>query len=538
VSAAANEVSETFEDLEAVREKLRELANAGRIDELIELVIDLLARVRSDNNELAQRLKAALRMLYGRRSEKVSSAQLAFMFESLGNDVPASAAEALASTSKGNEPIPQPPRPPRRLTGKRGRNPLPEHLPREIQTIRVPEAERRCADCGAEKKTIGYLSSEILEFVPAQFKVIEDRREKVACPKCEANVQIADSQKVMDRGRPGPGLLAHIVVSKHDDSQPLYRQSRIYERYGVHISDATLGEWCSFALDVVAPIAREIARRVLASSYVNIDDTTLRVLDRKNPKGVKKGRIWCVVGEKPDVAFFYAPDWKAEHPAEFLRGFEGYAQTDGYAGFSTSVGPPGQEVPLIPEERRLGCGMHIRRKFELAADAGDARAAIALTYFRKLYDIERICKERELSPDERKAMRDDCSLPVLAELYDWIEKIDSKVVPRSRLHQALTYARNQRPYFERCFSDGRFEIDNGEAERQLRPLKLGEKNYLFAGSENGAADIATARTIINTCRRAGVDPLAYLTDVIAKLQHGWPRARIAELLPNAWAPAR
>lgn len=538
MTAAAEQVSEALDDLEAVREKLRELAHEGRVDELIDLVIDLLARVRSDNNSLAQQLKTALRMLYGRRSEKVSSAQLSLMFDGLGKDVPASAENALSSTSDGNDPIPPPRRAPRGLKGKRGRSRLPEHLPREVQTQLVPEGDRKCAACGTEKKTIGYLSSEILEFVPAQFKVIEERREKVACPTCEANVQVADSQKVMDRGRPGPGLLAHILVSKHADALPIYRQSQIYERYGVHISDATLGEWCAFAIDVMRPVAAQIARHALASEYINVDDTTLRVQDRKNPKGIKKGRLWCVAGQKPYVAFFYAPDWKAEHAAEFLRGFPGFVQGDGYAGYSRALGPPGKEAPLVPEERRLGCGMHIRRKFEQAADGGDARAAIALAYFRKLYDIERTCKERDATPEERKAIRDECSLPVLDELYRWIEQIKPQLVPGSRLHQAATYATNQRQYFERCFSDGRFELDNGEAERQIRPLKLGEKNYLFAGSENGAADIAVARTIINTCHRAGVDPLAYLTDVIAKLQRGWPKARVAELLPDAWNGGR
>src|SRR5690606_11362424 len=158
----------------------------------------------------------------------------------------------------------------------------------------------------------------------------------------------------------------------------------------------------------------------------------------------------------------------------------GFVQGDGYAGYSRALGPPGKEAPLVPEERRLGCGMHIRRKFEQAADGGDARAAIALAYFRKLYDIERTCKERDATPEERKAIRDECSLPVLDELYRWLEQIKPQLVPGSRLHQAATYASNQRQYFERCFSDGRFELDNGEAERQIRPLKLGEKNYLFA----------------------------------------------------------
>jgi transposase len=538
VTAAARTSKPLLDDLEDVRQKLQELAASGRVEELIELVLDLLIRMRNDNSGLTLQLKAALRQLYGRRSEKISAAQLSLMFEQLGKDVPASAEDALASTSKGDEPIPPPKRKLRSLKGKPGRKPLPDNLPRETETLLVPERQRTCTECGAQKTTIGFLTSEILEFVPAHFKVIDEKREKIACSVCEAGVQIADSQKVMDRGRPGPGLLAHIVVSKHTDSLPIYRQSQIYDRYGVHIPDATLGEWCAFAIDVIRPVARLIAQRALQSWYINLDDTTLRVQDRKSPKGIKKGRLWCLAGTKPYVAFFYAPDWKAEHAAEFLQGYEGFVQGDGYAGYARALGPPGEEVQLVSDHRRLGCGMHIRRKFEQAAESGDARGAIGLAYFRKIYDVERTCKERGVSPDERKAVRDELSLPVLAELYAWVEQTHAKLVPGTKLHQAMTYATNQRQYFDRCFSDGRFEIDNGEAERQIRPLKLGEKNYLFAGSENGAADIAIARTVANTCHRAHVDPLAYLTDVIAKLQRGWPKSRIAELLPDQWNAAR
>jgi len=537
VVAAASDVPDSLDDIEDVRSKLQELAAAGRVDELIELVLDLLLRVRKDNNALAVQLKGALRQLYGRRSEKVSGAQLSLLFNQLGTEVPDSAHDALASTLPA-EPVPQPSHKPRPLKGKQGRSPLPEGLPREPDRQLVPADQRTCATCGTEKKTIGFLSSEILEFVPAHFKVIEQEREKIACPTCESGVQIADSQKVMDRGRPGPGLLAHILVGKHADALPLYRQSQIYDRYGVHISDATLGEWCAFAIDVLRPIARLIALCALQAPYIHLDDTTLRVQDRKHPKGVKKGRLWCLVGDQPYVAFFYAPDWKAEHAAEFLDGYEGFIQGDGYAGYSRALGPPGQEKPLVPEDFRLGCGMHIRRKFEQAAEGGDARGAVAVAYFRKIYDVERLCKERQATPEERKALRDEMSVPVVRELFSWVLQINDRLVPGTKLHQATTYAFNQRVYFERCFSDGRFEIDNGEAERQIRPLKLGEKNYLFAGSENGAADIAVARTIINTCHRSGTDPLAYLTDVIAKLQRGWPKSRISELLPDRWNAAR
>ena len=297
-------------------------------------------------------------------------------------------------------------------------------------------------------------------------------------------------------------------------------------------------EWLAFGIAVLRPIAWEIKRRVFRSPYIFLDDTTLRVQDRKDPRGIRKGRLWCAVAsDTPYVAFVYKPDWCAKHAADFLRGYQGFVHGDGYAGYAASLGPPGSEELVVPHDRRLGCGMHVRRKFESASEGGEVRALVALAYFRKLYAIEATCKDEGLSADARLERRRALSLPVLQELYAWIEQLHPNVVPGTPLHKATTYALNQREYFERCFTDGRFEIDNGEAERQIRPLKLGEKNYLFASSENGATDIADARTIINTCKRAGVDPLAYATDVITKLQRGWPKRRIEELLPDRWTPS-
>jgi hypothetical protein len=264
------------------------------------------------------------------------------------------------------------------------------------------------------------------------------------------------------------------------------------------------------------------------------DDTGLRVLDKKDPRGVKRGHLWCFVGDQRWVVFRYAPDWKAEHPGEFLRGFEGYVQGDGYAGYNKAVGPPGEREPVVSPDRRLGCGMHVRRKLKQAAKGGDARGAVAMSYFRKLYDIERSCKEEQLDPDERLARRQELSEPVLDELYDWVEQLHPSLVPGTPLYKATTYALNQKAPFLRCFTDGRFEIDNGEPERQIRRVATGRKNYLFAGSDAGAERMAILYTLLANCHLHGVNPQAYLTDVVVKLQNGWPMSRIDELLPQFW----
>lgn len=528
-------------DLEDVRCKLRALIAEGRAEDALELVFALLLELRDTNTALTVRLHNALRALYGRRSEKMSDEQLALLFDALKGDVPEGALDAAADAAKSddepNKPVEQPDRPAAKPRGRGGRKPLPDHLPREFVNVPVPAELRVCPICGTEKKCIGHIESEILEFVPAHFKVIVERREKLACESCGDGVVAAPSEKVMDKGRPGPQLLAHIVVSKFQDSQPIYRQSQIFERAGVSLSPSTVGDWSAFGIDVAKPIASRILQRIIGGLYIQGDDTGLRVLDPKHPNGVKRGHIWAFVGGKL-VGFFYTPDWKAEHPAQKLKNFYGYYQGDGYAGTPEMLEPPEGEAPVVAEARRLGCGMHIRRKFEQAADGGDARGAIAVAYFKKIYAVEASCKKDKLSLEARKQRRDELSLPVVDELYDWIHKLHPTLVPGTPLHAATRYAINQEAAWRFCFSDGRFEIDNGEVERQIRRVALGRKNYLFAGSDKGAERYAVAYTILGSCHMNRVDPQAYLADVIEKIQAGWPESRIDELLPDAWQGPR
>jgi transposase len=533
-----------MEDLADIRRKLEQLASNGRTDELIEIVLALLARARETNTALAVRLQNALRALYGRKSAKVGVDQLALLFAELGKDLapagsdatespPSEAAESHKPDASGE--VPQPPEPPKPPRGRGGRSPLPPNLPRQEQIVQLPEAARTCSQCGANKTCIGHVESEVLEFVPAQFCVIVEKREKLVCPTCvEEGVVTAPSEKVMDRGRPGPGLLAHITVKKSQDSMPLYRQTQEYERYGVSLSPSTLGDWSAFALDVMRPVADRIAVHVVRSGYIRGDDTGLKVLDRDHPEGVKRGHVWAFVGAGL-VAFHYAPNWKAEHPAGFLRDFKGYLQGDGYAGYAAMLRDDDTGELVVPDARRLGCGMHIRAKFESATKTGDARAAVAIRYFQNLYRVEASCKNEGLSAEQRKARRDELSLPVVDELYAWIHELHLRLVPKSPIFVATQYAINQEDAWRRCFTDGRFEIDNGEVERQLRRVATGRKNYLFAGSDKGAERLAVAYTVFGSCHMHGVDPWAWATDVIRKLQSGWPMSRLDELLPNVWA---
>lgn len=532
-------------DLADVRRTFVSLAAEGRIDDLIEHSIALFVQMRDHNTALTARLGSALRQLYGRKSEKISSEQLLLLFEKLADEMlsdptlaagtlPESGPEAPPDQAE-QTPAPPPRDPPKRAGG--GRSPLPAHLPRETRVVAVTEAERACAICGAEKKCVDHYTSEILEFVPAQFRVIEEQREKLECPRCPEQAVTALSEKVMDRGRPGPGLLAMILVEKFDDSMPLYRQAQKCARYGMSLPASTLGDWSAFALDVLAPVAERVCERVLGSAYVRADDTGLRVLDRDHPNGVKRGHMWGFVGDRM-VYFSYAPDWQAKHPAALLDGFTGYLQGDGYAGYGAMLRDGKHGELIVPEHRRLGCGMHIRSKFEKLVHADDARGAMALTYFKAVYRIEKACKDECLSPDDRLVQRQEFSLPVVDKMYRWIHDIHPSAVPNTLLFKATQYAINQEQAWRLCFTDGHFEIDNGEVERQIRRIAVGRKNYLFAGSDKGAGRLAVGYTVFGSCRMHGVNSFEWARDVIGKLQAGWPRSRLDDLLPDVWAKRR
>lgn len=529
-------------DLDDVRRKLEQLAAEDRVSDLIALVMELLVGLRDTNNALTVRLHNALRVLYGRKSQKVSPEQLLLLFAELGANAPAGAPEttgpAQGASPAGQGSVPQPPDRPKPVRRPGGRGPLAPHLPRREHIVPVPEAERVCAQCGEGKVCIGHKTSEILEFIPAQLVVIEEKREKLACPRCpEEGVSTAPSTKVMDRGRPGPGLIARLLVEKFQDAMPIERQADGFAREGVPLSPSTLGDWTSFGLDVLAPVAERIRERALESFYVNADDTGMPVQDHNHPKNIRRGHIWCFVGGGYP-AFVYTPDWKSHHVAEVLEGFTGFLQGDGYAGYEAMTHPGRGRQVVVPEERMLGCGMHIRSNFEKAAVAGDARAAVVLVWFRDIYRIEAECKAEGLSPEARHARRLEQSLPIIDEMYRWIHEIHPTLVPKTSLQKATLYAVNQEAAWRRCFTDGRFEIDNGAAERQLRRVAIGRKNYLFAGSDKGGERLAVGYTVFAMCRMHDVNPFEWATDVIVKLQDGWPRSRLDELLPDVWAKAR
>jgi transposase len=406
------------------------------------------------------------------------------------------------------------------------RRPLPEHLPREAH--RHEPQEQVCPDCGGALRKLGEDVSEVLEYVPAQFKVIRHIRPKLSCPHCERIVQAAAPSRPIERGLAGPGLLAHVLVSKYADHLPLYRQSEIYGRVGVELERSTLADWVGAASALLRPLVEALRRYVVDCSKLHADDTPVPVLAPGTGK-TKTGRLWTYVrddrpgGAKsaPAVWFAYSPDRKGEHPEQHLQDFRGALQADAYAGFNKLY-----EDGRIQE---IGCWAHVRRKFyDLAQAHRSPIAQEALDRIAVLYAIEGEIRGRP--PNERQQVRQARARPLLDSLHQWLESCLAKLSRKSDTTVAVKYSLSLWPALVRYCDDGRLEIDNNAAERALRAVALGRKNYLFAGSDTGGQRAAAIYSLIGSAKLNELDPEAYLRDVLRRMADH-PVNRIAELLP-------
>jgi transposase len=523
------------QDLSGVRVMLAKLLADGRGDEMVAMVVGLMETLLTKNSQLEWRLQAALRQLYRKRSEKVSPEQLALFLSQLEDGEAAKAnveatPPAATENNLGSSSDKAKPKTKLRPT----RKPLSSDLPREVRTVEPSPEDMRCENCGGQKSKMGVEVREMLEFVPAKLVVIEERLTKCVCKKCAEGVVMGKATpKPIEGARPGPGLLAKLLVDKYDDSTPLYRQAKEWRRLGVELSTSTLGDWVAGGIDLLEPLWKFARGNTLARVLVSIDDTHLPVLDRDHPAGIKKGHLWAFIGDFDQVMFYeYTPTWEGEGPRKILAGFKGrFVQADGYAGIDQYFERPNPPM-------RVGCLGHCRRKFVAALDAKDMRAAVPISLFAQLYAIEAQAREDKLGSDELLARRQALSRPLMDRLGEVIEGLRGKPVPKSPMGKAITYAINQWSTLTVFLTDGRIPIDNLHVERRHRVVALGRRNYLFCGSDEGARRHAIISTVLGNCALAGVNPFAYLRDVIAKLAGDWPRARLAELMPAAWAPAQ
>jgi len=370
--------------------------------------------------------------------------------------------------------------------------------------------------------------TEILEYVPARFKVIRTVRPKLSCADCSQIVQAPAPNRVIDRGLAGPGLLAHVLVSKYADHLPLYRQAEIYQREGIELDRSTLADWVGGVSRTLQPLVGAVKKYVLAGEKLHGDDVPVPVLEPGNGK-TKTGRLWTYVrddrpagSEAPAAVWFaYSPDRKGERPAKHLETYAGILQADGYAGFNKLY-----ETGRIVE---AACWAHVRRKFhDLYQAHRSPIAKEALERIAQLYGIEQEIRGR--SPSERKQARLAQSRPLLEAMHAWWKATLSKLSPKSDVAVAIRYALERWSALLRYCEDGRIEMDNNAAERALRAVALGRKNYLFAGSDTGGERAAAIYSLLGTAKLNGIDPEAYLGSVLRRIADH-PINRIADLLP-------
>jgi transposase len=461
------------------------------------------------------------RMQFGRKSEKLERQieQLELQLDELET---AQAEEATASST------PEVTR--RAENGKPMRQPLPAHLPRELR--KIPPKEAACPDCGGELKSLGEDVSEILEWVPASFKVIRQVRPKLARrltgSRCDKIVQAEAPSRPIARGLAGPAMLAHVLTSKYCDHLPLYRQSEIYARAGVELERATLADWVGGASGLLQPLVEALRRHVMSATKLHADDTPVPVLAPGLGR-TKIGRLWTYVRDDrpaggttpPAVWFTYSPDRKGEHPVKHLRDFHGVLQADAYAGFNHLY-----EGGRIQE---AACWAHVRRKFyDLQVTHKSPVAQEALERIAALYAIEDEIRGRP--PGERRELRQARARPLLDSLHAWLESCLTRLSRKSDTTVAVKYALSLWSALVRYADDGRLEIDNNAAERALRVVALGRKNYLFAGSDAGGERAAAIYSLIGTAKLNGLDPEGYLRAVLSRIADH-PINRIEELLP-------
>jgi transposase len=488
--------------------------------ELISKDEQLLSRER-EIEHLKLLLSKLHRMQFGRKSEKLARQieQLELRLEELqsntGENVLQAPEPASVPASWGTA-----------AAAKPTRRAWPDHLPR--RTLQRDPKQTVCPQCQGELRKLGEDVSEMLEYVPASFVVIRHVRTKLSCTKCDCIVQAEAPSRPIERGAAGPGLLAHVLVSKYCDHQPLYRQSEIYARQGVELERSTLADWVGASSRLVDPLVEALHGYVMEAGKLHADDTPVPVLAPGNGK-TKTGRLWTYVrddrpaGDRaaPAVWFVYSPDRKGEHPEQHLRRFRGTLQADAYAGFN--------QLYADGRIQQAVCWAHVRRHFyDLEQAHASPIAQEALLRIVALYKVEEPIRGKP--PEERRAVRQAESKPLLDSLRQWLETTLSKLSRKSDTTAAIRYALSRWDALTHYIEDGHIEIDNNAAERSLRGVALGRKNYLFAGSDAGGERAAAIYSLIGSAKLNGLDPEAYLREVMTRIADH-PINRIEELLP-------
>lgn len=483
--------------------KYESLEKSALITALIEKDLEI--------QKLQIHISNANKKIYGTKSEKLeSNNQIALNFELL----------PIASPEAETIEVPS-----HKRIVKRGRKPLPDELERE-QIIYEPE-QTHCECCSTELVTIGQQVSEELEKIPAQLKVIEHIRIKKACSKCkEAKVLIAKLPATVipiEGARPGAGLLADIAVSKYVDHLPLHRQEAIFARHGIELRRQRMSDWIAKIAELLEPLYAALRKEILKLPYVHADETTIKVQDGIKEGQCHTGYLWGLHGP-PNLVWFHYDKSRASSVAEELfKEYAGAVHTDAYAGYN--------QIYLPDKCVRLACFAHIRRKFLEANKVAGKEVTKILTLISQIYKLESNLKTSE----QRLLVRQSKSKKLAAELFDYMKLTASRTLPRSEFMKALSYALNQEAEVMRIFESGDYDLDNNAIERQMRPVAIGRKNYMFAGSHEGARRAAILYSLLNTCKLNKVNPWEWLRDVLVRVSSD-NSVKAIDLLPHSWKP--
>lgn len=497
----------------------------AQIDLLKAQVGELQACLSGKDKEIAG-LKHAIdqlsRRLFGRSAEKVNPDQ---MFFAALAELEVKEAEPVAVPPAESVPDDEDTREARKQRRRgHGRRRLPPDLPVR-ETHIYPEAETCCGEPMVE---IGVEVSDQLEFTPASFHINRKVSHKRACAVRNHNVvRPTPPPSPIEKGLPGPGLIAQVLTAKYADHLPLTRLSGIFARSNVEIDKSTMCGWVAESAFMLKPIVRELGRQILRSFVVGLDDTGILVIEGAKPAGTHKGHLWCYHGDQGDVVFEYTRTRSGDGPAAFLRDYRGYVQADAFSGHN-QLFETGTRV-------WVGCAAHARRKFFEARNTSAVPATWALAVFRRLYIFED--EARDMTPEARCAHRRAKAKPLLDAFKVWLDEMATTMLPKSPIGDAVGYARNQWPALIRYLEDGRLFIDNNRVERDIRGVAVGRNNWLFAGSHDGAERAATIYSLVQSCKLANVDPFAYFRDVLVRVSTT-AQADVFDLTPRGWKAAR
>jgi transposase len=484
--------------------------------------------LQAQNDRLRHLLLKLTRMQFGARSERLPEEQLQLGLEALEQSI----AKVDAEAEKQDPDL-------RRNNATRrraSRGALPAHLPR-IEVTLTPE-DTACPCCRAAMTVIGEDTSERLDVIPAQFRVIVTKRPKLACRACPGTVvQEPAPDRLIEGGLPTEALVAHVLVARYADHLPLYRQAQMMQRQGVLLERSTLSSWMGYAAAEVAPVVARLREVLLASTRIFADETVVPVLDPGRGR-TKQGYFWAIGRDDrpwagtlpPGVVYSYAPGRGHIHATTLLGNYRGILQCDGYGAYKKLGG----SKSAVPPVTLAFCWSHVRRGFYDLAKTKAPIAIEALQRIGALYEIE--ARVRGKTAAERLAVRQAESKSLVEALRTWFDAQIAKLPARGPMAEAIRYALNHWDGLRRFLEDGRIEIDSNSIERAMRPVSLSRKNSLFAGSDEGGENWACLASLIETCKLNGVNPQAYFTDLLTRLVNGWPQNRIDELMPWHWAP--